>query len=154
MPIAIGALIGVLFLLGVVLVVVELGKHSDKSGEPTMEVGTLPIASASPNGAPLELTPALPVIPSAAPPSNVATNPKPALPAAQDARPAPPTITPPPLPPLPALQAPTQATARPASGARCFADPFTGQVRVANAAHTSDSFPCKQNPFTGAYQRQ
>jgi len=37
---------------------------------------------------------------------------------------------------------------------RCYADPFTGQIRVAGAGHTADSFACRQNAFTGAYQRQ
>jgi len=38
--------------------------------------------------------------------------------------------------------------------ARCYSDPFTGQTRIATAKHLSDSFACRQNPFTGAYQRQ
>jgi hypothetical protein len=37
---------------------------------------------------------------------------------------------------------------------RCYADPFTGQIRVAGASHSEASFACRQNAFTGAYQRQ
>jgi len=53
-------------------------------------------------------------------------------------------------PPNPAPSATPHAAPR---VERCFADPFTGQVRLANAAHVADSFACHQNPFTGAYQR-
>ncbi len=51
-------------------------------------------------------------------------------------------------------KAPPSPAPRPAARAeRCYADPFTGQVRVADAAHSAGSFACHQNAFTGAYQR-
>ena len=61
------------------------------------------------------------------------------------------------LPPLaPATPAPAAPpAARPTARLeRCFADPFTGQIRVAPASYSGASFGCRQNAFTGAYQRQ
>jgi len=60
-------------------------------------------------------------------------------------------------PPSPPRQAPAAVSVPPTNGARsvrCYSDPFTGQIRVAGAGHTADSFACQQNPFTGAYQRK
>jgi hypothetical protein len=56
---------------------------------------------------------------------------------------------------LPAITQPSPAPkAAPAAKVeRCYADPFTGQIRVAGAANSASSFACKQNAFTGAYQR-
>ena len=53
--------------------------------------------------------------------------------------------------PLPAVASTQPSGAR---SARCYSDPFTGQIRVAGAAQASNSFACQQNPFTGAYQRK
>jgi hypothetical protein len=103
-------------------------------------------------GAPLQLNPELPATAAVAPPTKVtpqaAITPAPVV--------APPQVV---LPSLPQVvtrpAAPSApATANAARAARCYADPFTGQLRVAGAGHTSDSFACRQNPFTGAYQRQ
>jgi len=58
--------------------------------------------------------------------------------------------------PVPATPMPSTTRLPPSAErtARCYSDPFTGQIRLANAKHTSDSFECRQNPFTGAYQRK
>jgi hypothetical protein len=48
---------------------------------------------------------------------------------------------------------PTPAAHPAARVEHCYADPFTGQIRVADAAHAAGSFACHQNAFTGAYQR-
>jgi len=56
--------------------------------------------------------------------------------------------------PIPGVQHPTPPPGPTVSGARCYSDPFTGQIRVAGAGHANDSFACQQNPFTGAYQRK
>jgi serine/threonine-protein kinase len=60
------------------------------------------------------------------------------------------------LPALPALPAPARPAPASAAArvARCYSDPFTGQLRIADAGHSGGSVPCRQNPFTGAYQRQ
>ncbi|MEO6599511.1 MAG: serine/threonine-protein kinase [Polyangiaceae bacterium] len=64
-------------------------------------------------------------------------------------------VSPPSAAVRPPPSTPTAAAAAPAArGTSCYNDPFTGQLRLAGAGHTSDSFPCRQNPFTGAYQRQ
>jgi serine/threonine-protein kinase len=173
-PIAVGALIGLLLLLGVVLAI-TLSKRGTSDNAPPLSTG-LPAASAAsqPASGPLELTPATqetqanhptatatPKVAPAAPGTPpVAAEPRPAPPAALPALPALPAV--PAVPAVPAgnparpapLALPTPpAPSHSAAQARCFADPFTGQVRVADAAHTSQSFACKQNPFTGAFQR-
>ncbi|HET7545199.1 MAG TPA: serine/threonine-protein kinase [Polyangiaceae bacterium] len=89
---------------------------------------------------------------------------KPALqgalkPAPANAPPSPPAVFDPTTavhPPPAVGAAPSAPTPAPnaARSARCYSDPFTGQIRVANAAHVNDSFACQQNPFTGAYQRK
>jgi eukaryotic-like serine/threonine-protein kinase len=62
------------------------------------------------------------------------------------------------MPPITLQAAPAPAaTAAPRPAAkleRCYADPFTGQIRAAGATHSAGSFACRQNAFTGAYQRQ
>jgi hypothetical protein len=79
---------------------------------------------------------------------------KPAAHAAPADKVAPEPVEPKPLPAITLPNATPPATAHPAPRVeRCFADPFTGQVRVAGAGR-ADSFACHQNPFTGAYQRQ
>ena len=66
--------------------------------------------------------------------------------------------SPPGVPPLaaPVIAPPgTAVSARPTARLeRCYADPFTGQLRAAGASHAADSFACRQNAFTGVYQRQ
>ncbi len=151
-PIALGALIGLILLLGVVVLIVELGKRGGTSTDPSQEAILLPASARAASSAPLELTPVMPATATA--PATVAPAPKSAAAPATEPRPA----TPPVLPALPALPAiqmppPNPTPPRAPAGQRCFADPFTGQVRAANAAHAADSFPCKQNPFTGAFQR-
>ena len=81
--------------------------------------------------------------------------------AAPTVAPASPTPSPPAVVnPTPAVQLPPAIAPAPppaassARSVRCYSDPFTGQIRVANAAHANDSFACQQNPFTGAYQRK
>jgi serine/threonine-protein kinase len=78
--------------------------------------------------------------PSAPPSAEVASPPATSL-----ALPAAPVVTPP--------SAPANAHPAATKTERCYADPFTGQIRVAGAGHMDANFACKQNPFTGAYQR-
>jgi serine/threonine-protein kinase len=160
-PIAVGALIGLLLLLGVILVI-ALSKRGASDGEATLGAGPGSASAAlSPGAAPLELTPATQETASARP--NVTGTPKvvPDSPVAAAAPAGPksaPAVTLPTLPALPTLNpirtaTPTPTASHAATSARCFADPFTGQVRAADAAHSAQSFACKQNPFTGAFQR-
>ncbi|MEO7032574.1 MAG: serine/threonine-protein kinase, partial [Polyangiaceae bacterium] len=151
--IALGGLIGLLLLVAVILAIKQFGTRAGVSEDPSQpEVLALPSAKAA-SSALLELTPSMAV--SAAPSPTPTPKSAPAA-AAAEAKPATPSITLPAVPALPVIQTPPPSPAPPRApaGQRCFADPFTGQVRVANAAHTADSFPCKQNPFTGAFQRQ
>ena len=80
----------------------------------------------------------------AAPPSVVATpkaNPPPQPPPQPPAAQVVPVATPPETPP---------------PGLTCYADPFTGKVRLAPAGSSPGAeprFPCKEDPFTGAYVR-
>jgi len=66
---------------------------------------------------------------------------------AQEARPSAAT-------PAARVPAVTSAGSAQPKSERCYADPFTGQIRLAGAGHAADSFACRQNAFTGAYQRQ
>ncbi|HYQ27345.1 MAG TPA: serine/threonine-protein kinase [Polyangiaceae bacterium] len=151
LPVVIG--IGVAIALALGLLVLLLRARSDPSG-----ADQLASSDRSPTRATASVTPALPSpdgeqAPPAAAPS--AAN----APAVVDSTPL--AARPAPTPPLPApaLHAPTPTptptpSATAARSMRCYNDPFTGQVRVANAGHSSDSFACAQNPFTGAYQRK
>jgi eukaryotic-like serine/threonine-protein kinase len=53
--------------------------------------------------------------------------------------------------------APAAATAAAAAGksARCFSDPFSGQIRPVGGGKAPDgaTFACRQDPFTGAYKK-
>jgi serine/threonine-protein kinase len=162
-PIALGALIGLLLLLGVILVI-ALSKRGSSDSETTLGAGLgSASAAASPAAAPLELSPATQETASARPSGTAAPKVIPASPAAAaPAEPGTPAIALPTLPALPALTpvrtapaapTPTPTPTHAATSAHCFADPFTGQVRAADAAHAAQSFACKQNPFTGAFQR-
>jgi len=106
--------------------------------------------------APLILNPDLPAGPAAAAPAQKSA-PPPADKRAQATAVAPVLPTPPAIVnPTPAVR-PVPAAAPAANApraARCYSDPFTGQIRVAGAGHANDSFACQQNPFTGAYQRK
>jgi serine/threonine-protein kinase len=83
--------------------------------------------------------------PAAALPANAPESPSPALPTAQ--KPAALPQIPLPLPPAPAAAA--------AKTARCFTDPFSGQIRVSGSGRGPEgaTFPCKQDPFTGKYKK-
>jgi hypothetical protein len=160
MPIAVGALIGLALLLGIVLII-ALGKRGSADNPAPLSSAPSSTAAAPVANAPLELSPATQET-EAARPSNPATpQVAPAAPgtppAAVELKPAAaPALALPTLPALPALnpaRPAAPATTHAAPSARCFADPFTGQVRVADAAHAAQSFACKQNPFTGAFQR-
>ncbi|HEY3497234.1 MAG TPA: hypothetical protein VGK73_21200, partial [Polyangiaceae bacterium] len=58
---------------------------------------------------------------------------------------------PPAPPPAPATPSANGA----AKSARCFSDPFSGQIRPAGSGRAPDAqtFPCKQDPFTGKFKR-
>jgi len=160
-PIALGALIGLLLLLGVILAI-ALSKRGSPDSEATLGTGLASASAAvSPGAAPLELSPATQDTAGLRPSTTAAPKVVPASPAALAAAPAEPKTAPavtlPALPGLPTLNpvrtAAPPAPTRAATLARCFADPFTGQLRAADAAHAAQSFACKQNPFTGAFQR-
>ncbi len=159
-PIALGALIGLLLLLGVILVI-ALSKHASPDSQALGTGLASASAAVSPGAAPLELSPATQETAGLRPSTTAAPKVVPASPAALAAAPAEPKTAPavtlPTLPALPTLN-PVRTAAPPApthaaTVARCFADPFTGQLRAADAAHAAQSFACKQNPFTGAFQR-
>jgi serine/threonine-protein kinase len=69
-------------------------------------------------------------------------------------KPEPAAATPPAAPATPAAPAP--APAAPASkSARCFSDPFSGQIRLVGSSKAPDAptFACKQDPFTGKWKK-
>ncbi len=158
LPVVVG--VGVAIVLGFALLVLLL---RSKSETPSAEQRLTPDSSSATRTpsvapAPLVLNPDLPPgpvsgAPAAKPEPHATDEPAPAIP-----------IAAPPLPSLPTLVNPTPGMVHPAptlapaaNGARtmrCYSDPFTGQIRVAGAGHTNDSFACQQNPFTGAYQRK
>jgi serine/threonine protein kinase len=153
LPLVIGVAVAVLVALGLLVVLLVRNRDaSDAARALPLDAGVAVTPSASPG--PLVLSPELPntgggaTAAGSAPHVSVAG--KPASPsagvAALDA----------PSPVLAARSPNVQVPAAPlpaARSARCYSDPFTGQLRVAGASHAQDSFPCKQNPFTGAYQR-
>jgi serine/threonine-protein kinase len=103
-----------------------------------------PAASAS-----VELAPAPGSSPEPAKPS--AAKPLAAKPQAPATPAAPPSPATPIKPPVAAAPAVTPA----AKTSRCFADPFSGQVRLDSGARpaSASTFACKQDPFTGKYKR-
>jgi len=150
--------IGLGIALALALAVLVLLLRNNPSSDPVPTPDRAAVATQpSTASAPLVLNPDLPeVSPSAA---AVA----PAAPRVPDkpapvAKPASPSPSPPAIvQPTPGAQRPPAAAAPAANGARvarCYSDPFTGQIRVAGAGHTTSSFACQQNPFTGAYQRK
>ena len=162
LPLVIGVGVAVLLALSLlVLLLLRNREASERAHDTALDAG---VASAAPG--PLVLSPEVPnpanALPTASNAPHVTVESKPVGPSTGAA--APPEA--PPIPALPSLPTlgtvaprgpsapPIPAPAPAARSARCYSDPFTGQLRAANAAHTSDSFPCRQNPFTGAYQRQ
>ena len=130
------------------------GKHGDDStAQLKLDLSATPASSS-----PVAVLP----LAEAAPPASVTASPivKPEARAASGEKPAGLGVPEVKLPVLaPVVAMPTSApvaAAKPAAVKveRCYADPFTGQVRLAGNGHASDSFACKQNAFTGAYQRQ
>jgi len=155
-PVVIG--LGVAIVLGLGVLALVLHSKSDANSA-QVPIAERPSAVAIPSApAPLVLNPDLP--------EGVASGAIHAMPAPAPAKPA--LVSPPVLPPapgIPALVSPPPGAPRPAPPAaptaagaarvvRCYSDPFTGQIRIAGAGHTNDSFACQQNPFTGAYQRK
>ena len=143
--------IGVAMILALVLVVVLLLRRSAGSDHPPMAE---PMPIAGPITAPLQLNPDVPE--TAATTAPVKITPR----GASNDHTAPPPLAISALPTVPGLvSAPpvrpvTSTPPSAAKSARCYSDPFTGQLRVADDAHASSSFACRQNPFTGAYQKQ
>jgi eukaryotic-like serine/threonine-protein kinase len=157
LPLVIGVAVAVLLALGLLVVLLLRSRDaSDAARALALDAGAVATPSAAPG--PLVLSPESPntggggTAASSAPHVSVANKPPGPSTGATAANPV--------TPPSPAAAArapstPTAAAAAPAArSARCYSDPFTGQLRVAGAGHTSDSMPCRQNPFTGAYQRQ
>ena len=91
-------------------------------------------------------------------PTFVVPVPRAAAPPAQPAQPAAPPAQPA-APPAPPLAPPVPVAAPPETSPpalTCYADPFTGKVRLAPGGQTPSGearFPCKQDPFTGGYVR-
>ncbi|MET0795681.1 MAG: protein kinase [Polyangiaceae bacterium] len=156
LPLVIGVGVAVLLALGLLVVLLLRNRDSrDTAQVLAPDAGIAIAASAAPG--PLLLSPELPG------PGNVPVAAASGAPhvAVGSQLPGPSTGTAPANPanlPTPgvALRPPSAQPATPpaAKSARCYSDPFTGQLRAAGAGHASDSFPCRQNPFTGAYQRQ
>ena len=150
--------LAVAVVLALVLLVVVL-QHKPSEPERVDGAAGLGSSTAPPTTGPLVLNPELPdtvqTAASTKPAPHVTADDKAPLPSPSPAAAAQPAV--------PVIALPAPGAVRPAApaapsplprAARCFSDPFTGQLRVADAAHASSSFPCRQNPFTGAYQRQ
>jgi serine/threonine-protein kinase len=158
LPVVIGVGVAVLLALGLlVLLLLRSRDSADAARAVALDAGS-PVA---PNAAqaPLVLSPELPntgSVPTATSAPRVSVNGNPSDPSTRATAVDPATPLTPPSPGVatrpPSVTAPPGPA--PARGVRCFSDPFTGQLRVAGAGHAQDSFPCRQNPFTGAYQRQ
>ena len=158
LPVVIGVAIAIA--LGLAALALLLRSKSDSSSNAVQLPGSeQPVSAAVPPAAsaPLILNPDLsPGPPSGIPESKPVTQPI-AKAAVSPAAPTPgsPVVA----SSLPGMVRPPPAPASAAANnggrvVRCYSDPFTGQVRIAGAGHTSDSFACQQNPFTGAYQRK
>jgi serine/threonine protein kinase len=156
LPVVIG--LGIAIAVGLVVLVLIVRSKASSSAAPLPEQPT-GAATATSAPAPLVLNPDLPAAPnSGSSAASGATHPiakpaaaSPAAPA-PTANPAAPVVVDPPSAAMrPPPAAPQVGAAR---VARCYSDPFTGQIRLAGAGHSNDSFACQQNPFTGAYQRK
>ena len=160
LPLVIGVAVAVVLALSLLVVLLLRNRDANRAARVAgLDAG---VASAVPG--PLVLSPEVPTAASARAPTGesaprVTVDSKPAGPSTGVALSAEVPV----IPALPALGTvvprgpsvpPAAASAPAARSVRCYSDPFTGQLRVATAAHGSDSFPCRQNPFTGAYQRQ
>ena len=152
LPVLIG--LGVALALAVGVVALLLREKPEAAASAQVPDPERPTAAALPSAPPpLVLSPDLtegPVsgTPGTKPGSHSADKPTPAPAAALPA--SPPAI----VIPTPPAAAPAAAPANAARALRCYSDPFTGQIRIAGAGHTNDSFACQQNPFSGAYQRK
>ena len=148
--------VGVALLLALGLLVAVLLRKRDSTELNHVLTPDLSTASAVPNASagPLVLSPELPdtdqtAAHSVKPGAHSAAESKPIVQSAGAPQPIAPSVAVPPSPARTATATPSAAQ----RAARCYSDPFTGQLRVAGAGHVSDSFPCRQNPFTGAYQK-
>jgi len=159
LPVVIGLGVAIALGLGVLVLLVRSKAGSSSTQLPIPEQpSTAVIPSSAP--APLVLSPDLPEVPAngnsaakaATHPSDKPSPPNPAAPTPASTPAAPAVVD----PTSPAVRPPTMAAPQAGGGriARCYSDPFTGAIRLAGAGHTSDSFACQQNPFTGAYQRK
>ncbi len=83
-----------------------------------------------------------------------------AVAAPTSAPPAPPPRAAPVKPPPPIVADKREPSAtpptKPAPAARCFSDPFSGQLRPTSATQPPNvaTFPCQQDPFTGKYKKR
>jgi hypothetical protein len=154
--VVIGVGVALVLALGL-LVVLLLLRRADPRDARGLALDSSALAAPSAAPGPLLLSPELPSTGTGATPSvsaapHVSVDNKPVAPAAPPAGAASPAVVVPNAGNTPRPASPPPASA--ARSVRCYSDPFTGQVRAAGAGHVSDSFPCRQNPFTGAYQRQ
>ncbi|HYQ44826.1 MAG TPA: protein kinase [Polyangiaceae bacterium] len=160
LPVVVGLGFAIALALGLLALLVRSKAESPSSAQlPTAE-SPATVALATPVPSPVVLNPDVP-------PTAVSgtVNERAAAPSTEKSAPtSAPAATLSPTPPaplsptLPAIRTATAGTPPPQAGAvrvaRCYSDPFTGQIRLAGAGRTGDSFPCQQNPFTGAYQRK
>jgi hypothetical protein len=151
LPLIIGVALAVVLALGLLVALLMRSRNASEAAR-ALDAGIAVAPSAAP--IPLLLSAEVPSAPTGAgatprvspgPPSSVLST---GAAARASASPPPPSLAARP----PSLQT-APAVAPQARGVRCYTDPFTGQLRAAGAGHAQDSFPCRQNPFTGAYQR-
>jgi serine/threonine-protein kinase len=155
LPLIIGVAVAVVLALGL-LVTLLVRNRAARDAVTALDAGLAVAPSAAP--APLILSAELPdsrggpSATSSAPQVSIGgkpSEPRTGDPANTSLNAAPPSLATHP----PSVQSPA-AAAPVARAIRCYSDPFTGQLRVAGPGRAQDSFPCRQNPFTGAYQRQ
>jgi len=160
LPVVIGLGFAIALALGVLVLLLRNKADSSNSAQLPAAESRTTVALPPPAPSPVLLNPDVP--PSA---TNGTSSER--LAANPNAKPAPPSapnaVLSPPAPSIvgatpPSIRTPTGAPPPPQANAgrlaRCYSDPFTGQIRLAGAGRTGDSFPCQQNPFTGAYQRK
>jgi len=146
-------LLGVVLTLGVVAVTVMVLRPSpDATAEAAPSSSSVAAAPAAPADSP---NVALAPPPESSPPAETAAKPKPAQAGKTGAKPEPAEPAPPVAARPAAAAAPAAAPASASKTARCFSDPFSGQVRLVGSGKAPDAptFACKQDPFTGKWKK-
>ncbi len=141
---------------GVALLLLR-GKPSEAAADPNASASANGAAAAPVNAASVALAPA----PESSPQSDQGLSQKPAsgrkpgAPPASAAEPSQPKEAPAHAAAATPAPAPVAAPAAGAKTARCFSDPFSGQVRLVGTGRAPEAptFACKQDPFTGKYKK-